>query len=170
MTSTVSTLTDYAQQVLDVAETALATTSAGAPDSVFLSASRPAWDCCPFLAVQVQSLGEEQTSPLTPGGTAQRSTLGSVILATYHVYAVRCAAGTGNQDGIPTDDEKSATALTVQEDGWALWNGFRAAVRNGDLFDTCTGVHFDGGTAIPEQGGCVGWIMQMRAYIPGIPS
>jgi hypothetical protein len=167
--STVSTLSDYADELLGVAIDALNTTAAGAPDRSYVSPAQPTFDCCPMLSVVVNSLTEEATSPAAPAGaTARRTTFGSIILAGYQVWAIRCAPSIdGNQ--LPSPSEIAASALEVQEDGWALWNGLRHAVARGDIFDSCVGVHFDGGVPINEQGGCVGWLFRIRAMIPGIP-
>ena len=166
--STVATLSDYSDAVLEVAIDALNTTTAGAPDRAYVSPAPPAFDCCPALMVHVASLTEEATSPGTPGGSARRGDFGSIILAGYQIWAIRCAP-VMDGDLLPAPSEIAASALEVQEDGWALWNGLRHAVKNGDIFERCTGVHFDGGVPIPEQGGCVGWTFRIRAMIPGIP-
>lgn len=168
--STVHTLTDYAEQVLLVSGDALATTDSGCPDRVFISPDAPVFDCCPFVNVYVSALREETTSPLSPTETALRTKFGSVILATFVISAVRCAANPMSIDNMPTAAAITASAAEVQQDGWALWNGIRDAQQNGLLFDGCIGLHFDGGVPIPEQGGCVGWVFSLRASIPGIPN
>ena len=169
--STVDTLGQYAAQVLAVAEDALSTTNAGVPDRTFLTAWPPAFDCCPFLAVATLPLREAPTSPLAPPEEqALRTRFGNVILAQYTIWAVRCAAQTPPGGDFPRTQDITEVALTVLQDGWALWNGIRHAHEDGDLFDGCLGVHFDGAVSIPEQGGCVGVQMQIRASIPGIPN
>jgi hypothetical protein len=167
--STVDTLSQYAETLLGICEDALATTDAGAPSNVYMDASIPALDCCPELCVVALPLGEDTTSPLAPTPeTALRTTFGNVILATYAIFATRCAAVPQKNGQPPTPAEKSAVARMVQQDGWALWNGVRHAVANGEIFDTCTGVYFDGVRILNAQGGCVGVIMTVRAMIPGI--
>lgn len=162
--TTLSQLTTVAQAILDTAVTILNTTAAMAPDSQFLSPSAPAFDC-EFVAVQVTRLSEENTSPLTPSmATGNRNRFGNVILASYVVYVVRCAPEMQGANP-PTDAAKTASATTVQEDGWALWNGFRE--EQDLLFDDCIGVHFEGGVPIQEQGAYVGWIFAFRAAIEG---
>lgn len=167
--SDVTSLSDYADAVLGVAVDSLATTTAGAPDRAYVSPAQPTFDCCPMLTVVVTGLSEASTSPTTPAEIpARRTDFGSVILAGYAVWALRCAPVIENGQ-LPSPSEIAAVALEVQEDGWALWNGLRHAHRRGDIFDGCLGVHFDGGVPINEQGGCVGWLFQIRAMIPGIP-
>jgi hypothetical protein len=131
----------------------------------------PAVDCCPALVLVVPSLTEASTSPLAPiEETALRSTLGRINLATYQVYALRCAAQMQKNGNPPTSAQKSAVAAAVQQDMWAIWNGVDDAVENGTIFDACTGVHFDGIRPIRSQGGCVGSLATFRAMIPGIPN
>jgi len=157
-------LTIVAQAVLDSSVAILNTTTAGAPTSQFLTPSKPAFDC-EFVAVQVARLGEEQTSPLTTSMIlGNRDRFGNVILATYILYVVRCAV---EWDGAnpPTDAAKTAGAAQVQEDGWALWNGWRD--EQPFIFDDCTGVHFDGGVPIQEEGAFVGWQFILRGMIEG---
>jgi hypothetical protein len=169
--SDIGTLSSYAQDLLDVCADALADTTAGTPADVFLDVDAPAYDCCPALVLVVPSLTEAATSPLAPvEATAQRSTLGRVNLATYQVYTLRCAAPMQKNGNPPTSADKQAVAVTVQEDMWAIWNGVNHAVQNGLIFDTCTGVHFDGIRPIRAQGGCVGSLATFRAMIPGVPN
>lgn len=169
--SDITTLNDQALALLDICEQALAATDAGAPTNVYLDASPPAIDCCPLLAIVALPLAEDVTSPLTPSpATALRTTLGNVIRVTYTIYAYRCAAVPQKNGQPPTPAEKTAVALTVQQDGWALWNGVRHAIANGLFGDTCLGVYFDPLRYLPAEGGCVGVVFQVRAQIDGIPN
>jgi hypothetical protein len=163
-TTSLAELTIVAQAVLDTTVTILNTTPALAPDSQFLTPSRPAFDC-EFVAVQVARLGEETTSPLTTAMVVgNRDRFGNVILATYVIYVVRCAPEMQGSNP-PTDAAKTASATTIQEDGWAIWNGWRD--QQDFVFDDCIGVHFDGGVPIQEEGGFIGWQFQLRAMIEG---
>lgn len=166
--STVASLWESAGELLLVMEDALAETVGGTPERSYVSPTEPAFDCCPFLTVYVSALGEAPTSEVGIGG--RRSTTGSVILATYQVIAVRCAPEPGTGTGLPSLQSIESAAQAVMEDGWALWNRMRAAVRCGEMFSECSEVYLDGGVPIPEQGGCVGWQFTIRAAIPGIPT
>jgi hypothetical protein len=169
--STVLSLWESAGELLLVAEDALSETSGGTPDRSYVSASEPAFDCCPFLTVYVSALTEDTTG-VGPGGVAggHRTGRGSIILATYQILAVRCAAPYGNKGvDVPTPEAIEAVAQLVTEDGWSLWNRIRSAVKCEEIFGTCSEVYFDGGVPIPEQGGCVGWRFTIRAALPGIP-
>lgn len=157
-------LTTVSQAILDTTVIILNTTPAMAPDSQFLTPSRPAFDC-EFVAVQVSRLAEETTLPLSSVPiTGNRNRFGNIILATFIIYVVRCAPQMYGENA-PTDAAKTASATTVQEDGWAIWNGWRE--EQGIVFDNCQGVHFDGGLPIQEEGGFVGWTFQLRAMIEG---
>lgn len=152
-----------AQVVLDEAVLILDTTTAMAPASQFLTAARPAFDC-EFVAVQTAFLQDDATSPLAILDTKKRNKFGEIILATFTIYVVRCAPMplSGNP---PTDAAKTANTLGILQDGWALWNGFRAA--QDDIFDGCLGVYFDSGIPIAESGGFVGWMFTIRVSIEG---
>lgn len=155
-------LTDLAQSILDASVAILDTTTALAPASQFLTPARPAFDC-EFVAVEIARLQEDNTAALGLS-VKRRGEFGNIILATFVIYVVRCAPQiTGAMP--PTDAAKTASAATVHEDGWALWNGLRS--QSDILFDSCLGVYFDGGLPILEQGGYVGWQFQIRASIEG---
>lgn len=156
-------LTITAQALLDTTITILDTTPAGAPESQYLTPAKPAFDC-EFVAVQVARLAEDTTAPLNLTQTKRRNVFGNIILATFVIYVVRCAPMMVGSSP-PTDAAKTASATTVQEDAWSLWNGIRD--QQDELFDNCLGVYFDGGLPIPESGGYVGWTFQIRASIEG---
>jgi hypothetical protein len=163
MTTNVGFLSFIAQNLLDTSAIILDTTPALAPTSQFLSPSRPAIDC-EFLAVQITRLAEDTTSPLGLTDMKRRNHFGNIILATFVIYVARCAPEMVGANP-PTDAAKTASALTVQEDGWALWNGIREY--QDSLFDGCLGVYFDGGIPIQEEGGFMGWQFQIRASVEG---
>lgn len=155
--------------LLDICEEAVAATDGGAITNAYLDASPPAWDCCPALVVVALPIDEDVTSPLTPDpATALRTTAGNVIRVTYSIWALRCAAPMQTNGNPPTPAEKTAVALLVQQDGWALWNGVRHAIANGLFGDTCTGVYFDPVRYVSQEGGCAGVTFQIRAQINGI--
>ena len=156
-------LTSVAQALLDESVSILATTDAGVPESYFITPARPAFDC-EFLAVQVARIAEDSTSPNAPRETRKRKYFGNIIAVTFLIYVVRCAPVPMGMKP-PTDIAKTLSAETVNQDAWALWNGIRVA--QDTIFDACEGVYFEGGVPIPEQGGYVGWLFQIRATIEG---
>lgn len=168
MASTIGTLGEFADQVLAVAAASLEHTDAGVPPRVYVSPTDPpTFDCCPFLAVSVTSLRERDTEPLTSGGDQKRNTVGAVNMVTYSVWAVRCAVP-WEPPVAPSVGELAASANEVLQDGWALWNGMRSAIRQGDIFTLCQGARLIGGDPVEEQGGCVGWVFTLEAMIEGI--
>lgn len=150
------------QAVLDRAVEIIETTTAGAPASRFVSVAKPAIDC-EFVAVQLGRLGDDNTTP-TGLDAKRRHVFGHVPLAMYEIYVVRCTTPLLNGQ-LPTDEAKTETALMVQEDAWALWNGLRDV--QDELFDGCTGVYIDFGLPLAERGGYVGWITSIRVPIEG---
>jgi hypothetical protein len=151
-----------AQVVLDTAVTILNTTDLGAPESQFLTPSRPSFDC-EFVAVQTTYLTDDTTSPMGLD-SKKRNKFGNLPMLTFLVYVVRCAPEIVGAK-LPSDAAKTQSALDVMQDGWALWNGFRAV--QDDIFDGCLGIYFDFGLPIQEQGGYVGWQFEIRASIEG---
>lgn len=167
--STITSLTTLAQALLTTSYHALQTTTEGAPALRYISPSAPAFDCCPALIVNVTSLSEEATSPLTPAAApGMRDKYGRIILAGFTITALRCAPPI-SKNGVVIAADIEAVAVIVEEDGWALWNGITCAIKNETWKDLCSIVHLDLSFAIPEQGGCVGWQFNLRAEIGGIP-
>ena len=168
-TNAMTNLTDLADLLLATAGACLAETTAGAPTLQYISPAFPAYDCCPSLIVSVAALSDESTSPLSPiAATGHRTLYGRVTLATLVITVLRCAAPV-QQDGSVLTADIEASAIEVQEDGWALWNCIDCAIRNEVFLDLCSIVHFDRAVAIREQGSCVGWEMILRCEINQIP-
>lgn len=161
--TTIAELGSVTQALLDEVVDILGTTTLGPPPNQFLSPATPAIDC-EFVAVETTYLQEDFTSPLAILETKKRNVFGNVIIATWVIWVVRCAPQMEGHNA-PTDAAKTEAALVVMEDGWALWNGLRAA--QDTLFDNCLGVYFDQGTPLREQGGYMGWTFQIRASIEG---
>lgn len=169
--STVSTLTEEAEALLAVAETALATTDAGVPGLSYISVDPPAFDCCPALIVTVGRVAEASTSPFTPVEESMvRPKIVGMILVTYTITVLRCAANPGANGSLPSPAAMQTVAAETQQDVLALWSGVTNAFKNGDIFDSCLGFHRDPMNPVREQGGCVGWTWDLRAKINGIPN
>lgn len=167
--SDINSLYDLAILLLETATDALVETDEGPPADRYLSPAAPAFDCCPALIVHVASLQEEITSPTGPPPvTGMRTRYGSIILAQLVINVLRCSTSPNPNGSVPLESV-TADAHMVQQDGWALWNGITCAIRDGTFKGLCEIVHFDRATTIPEQGGCVGWQMWLRAEIGGVP-
>lgn len=162
----VGDLHDLAVAVLGAAEQILATAIGGTPERSFVCHGLPALDCCDQLTVNVGAIGEAATAPLTALGSGQRHrSPGRVNLTTLVVTISRCYPSVADDGTPPSPTEQQAATETLNEDGWALWNGlFR---QSGDLFAACDGVFFDGLVPLPPQGGCAGYVFQIRFELPG---
>lgn len=171
--STVSSMYEITTALLDAIVAAMATTAAGAPDRSFISLGAPAFETdCAQAAVQVLTLTEEQTGPLSPSAqTGQRFKRGRMNLVGLVGYAMRCvevSEGNLNVYASPFDATLSAAAKAGYDDGWAIWNWVRAGVADGTLFGgRCSVVHFDGGIPAAPQGGLGGWQFSLRVELPG---
>lgn len=169
MTS-VTTLSEFAAELLEECTIALATTSGGAPDRTLISPSVPALDCCPMLAVDVRALGLEGTAPTAPGPVlGHRTFQGQLTLATLVATFVRCTPQpTGGDLSPPTQAALTVVSSQIQEDVWAVWNHLTNLVRAKELFAAgCMAVYLDGATPINEAGACAGWTVTVRAAISG---
>jgi hypothetical protein len=170
MVSTITTLSEYADALLQICEHSLSLTAEGVPDRVYVSPGIPAFDC-QQLTLFVSGISEAPTSPLAPiEETALRGKFGRLTLATYVIDVVRCSANPVTIDIPPSPASLTAVAHIVEDDMWAIWNGVQHAVANGEIFEHCLGVHFDSVAALPDQGGFCGCTFRLRASIPGIPN
>jgi hypothetical protein len=170
--STVDSLNDLCVQMLAAIEAALATTDAGVPGRQFVSAGTPAFDCCPFFCVHSLTLGLADTQPLFPPlEPAQRAHRASVNLAALHAYVIRCVPVSNDAGVPPAAADLTASGKAINQDGWAVWNHLKQAVRDKTLFPgTKTDVFFDGAVALDPAGGCGGWLFTVRVELGGIPA
>lgn len=170
--NSVTTLYDFAVELLNESISALATTSAGAPERAYVAVAQPALDCCPQLTVHVQQLGLDNTSPTSPSTVIGSRTpkQGQVNLVSFVVTTVRCTPQPqGNNLTPPTPDALQLCSLQITEDLWAIWNWLTNKIRtNPGLWEgRCMATYLD--TAIPlnEEGGCAGWQIPVRTSIQG---
>lgn len=152
-----------AVEVKDACVALLAETSGGAVDFAFVSPGEPALDCCPALFVHVSAVGEADTIAVNPLSAGLRHRTGRSNLATLLVTFVRC---------VPADDPVDVVALEAaaaqtNEDAWMLWTQLYRQQQDGTLFGLCETVFFDGISPLSIQGGCAGWVMQIRIELPG---
>jgi hypothetical protein len=176
--SDVSTLTDYAAELLDACSAAVATTIGGPIGRAFVASAVPALDCCPQLTVHVGGLQLEQTSPSTPVTAPghKLTTTGMLILAVYVVTVVRCQpVGSENRQVwvAPTPAELAAAAIASDQDLWAIWNTVAQKHNAGELFGgRCPAIYFDPPIPLLVEGACGGWQISFRpaidGYLPGV--
>lgn len=169
MPSTLQTPFEWAEDLLDVAAAALATTAGGAITRAFVAAGLPALDCCPQLTVHTAGHGILPTaSPgaLTPG---HRRTVGTVRYVRFIVTVVRCAPVPGQKGTPPTPAKQQAIASVINEDPLAIVDAVTKADAAGTLFGgLCREFYFDGATSLDPAGGCVGWVINFRASLEGL--
>jgi hypothetical protein len=170
--SDVSSLDGLCGTLLAACVAALATTDAGAPDRQFVSAGQPAFDCGDFVAVQSLMLGLAETQPLQPMlQPAQRVHSASMNLATLVAYAIRCVPTLDARGNPPSAAALSAAARVTNQDGFAIWDHLKKAIRDGSLFPGCrTPVFFDGGLSVVPSGARAGWQFTLRVELEGIPA
>lgn len=166
--STVASLHETAQDLLDVVEEAVATTAAGFTGKVALVPGTPALDAeCNTIYVWAQGIADEQTAPFGIAQAGQRRRLSWINLVALHAQVIRCLAS-GRTQNVPSAAQLSADARMVMEDGWAIWNAVSTAVRAGGLFGgPCSDVHFVGMTPYGPQGGMGGWTFQAQVALDG---
>lgn len=168
--SDVTTPYTWAAQLLDVAQQATANTFGGEILRAFVSPTKPALDCCPQLTVDVRALEVTTTTPNTPTANAQRKTVIHIVYqATFYITAVRCSSEADiDGEGLPEVAGMEKVARTVNEDVWAIWNAVAVAYRAGQIFDgKCLGFEPLPVNPINQQGGCVGWELAYKAWMPG---
>lgn len=140
----------------------------GAPERSFVSPGLPAWDCCEQMTVHIDSVFEADTSP---GGlaTGRRTTHGRVTQIAFVVSITRCVPtiGVNPQDDIPAIEDLQEAAEQINADGWALWNHLYNMVREGELFERCLLVDWDGMRSFAPSGGCGGWELRISVQLDG---
>ncbi len=160
-----SDLQDLAEDVLAAAEQILATTGNPQIARAFVAHGPPALDCCNQLAVHIGAIGEaatQATSILQPG---LRHSFARINLTTLLITVTRCHPSLDDTGMPPDPDSLTEAAAMLNADAWALWCGlFRM---RDELFEACDLVFFDGSTPLQPQGGCAGWVMQVRFELGG---
>lgn len=169
--NTVSTLNEFAQELLAEAESALATTSGGVPGRSYVALQQPAFDCCPMLTVHVSGMGLENTSPVAPSPVlGHRPQMGLLNLATFVITVVRCTPQpTGGQLTPPQVAALQVASAEVQQDLWAIWNRLTYRFADGMFEGRCFAVYLESAIPVNEAGMCAGWLITVRTAIQGYP-
>lgn len=171
--ATIDALGQVAQQLLDGALAALDLTTASRPELAYLSYFQPSLDSqCDQAVVYCAGIAEEQTNPGSPAPvTGKRAVHGRVNLATLQLLVARCiATGKTSNSGVyspPSPTQIGADAVTVMQDGWALWVNLAQQIRDGELFTACGDIHFDGIAPLAGEGGLAGWVGTFRVAVDG---
>ena len=173
--STTASVHEVASELLTTCEAILATTVGGPVQRAYLYPGLPALDfACDQVAVYQTGIQDEQTSPLSPiPQVGHRRALSWVNLVSLTVMAARCIHVGGTAGGgytPPGPAVLTADAEKVMEDGWALWCGISAAIRNDDLFGgTCNDIKLLGMVPMLPQGALAGWTLTIQFELGGIP-
>lgn len=167
-TTTVESLTDYADELLELAAAALVDTEGGEIDRAGLTAGAPSFDC-EQITVEVLSLGDASMTTFSSLGAGSRHTHGAVNLIGFRITVVReCIATIGENGEIPTIAEMRVDAVVVHQDVWAIWSRIRSTMAAGALFGgRCSKLFFDGARSLPIEGMTAGWTIDFRVNIPG---
>ncbi len=160
-----SDLHDLAADVLAAGQQILDTDDGPEIDRAFVSHGPPALDCCNQLAVHVAAIGEAPTGAASVLAPGSRHVTGRINLTTLVVTVTRCHPIVGEEAAIPAADDLTAGAAILNADAWSLWNGLYRM--KDTLFAACDLVFFDGLVPLGPEGGCAGWVFQIRFELPG---
>src|SRR5262249_6223539 len=138
----------------------------GAPEVQFVSSGQPALDCCPQLTVHAISVTEAGTQPAGLMG-GRRNVTGRITLVRLVVAISRCVPVQGRVGAPPNGTEQQAAASQTTAAAWALWNHLWNLWTADELFSCCGEVFWDGLRALPQNGGCGGWSLTLRASLDG---
>lgn len=166
--TTVSSLTAYADELLELANAALADTVGGSIDRAALSAGTPAFDC-EQITVEVLSIADAALSTQSPLGGGSRHIGGAVTLIGFRITVARDCIRIIDEDGDPpTVEEMHEDSEKVHQDVMAIWSRVRTLMNQGELFGgRCRKLFFDGARALPIEGNFAGWTIDFRVNIPG---
>ena len=163
---------EFLQAGVSALDTLVALGLDGAPDRAFISPGEPAADCCPQLTVHTLAVEEAPTEPTGPGGlaTGRRSSYGRINTPFFVMTLFRCVPVP--DQGLtkitpPSAEDQEAVARQLNADGWALWNHLYNRVRAEHLWSKCQRLFPGPLRALPQQGGCGGWVLTYRVRLDG---
>jgi hypothetical protein len=143
----------------------------GAPARAFVAPGDPALDCCDQLTVHTQTLNElGLNAGAGANARARAMSRGDKNEALLLIEITRCVPSPQQVNGrviLPAPAEMQAAAQLIAQDGWALWLGLSASLRDGDLSEVCEGAVRLGAQKLPPQGGCGGWIFTYQYPLGG---
>jgi hypothetical protein len=137
----------------------------GAPARAYVSPGLPALDCCDQLTVHAQQISDK---PISPGGLqAGKKCAARLAEVALVVTITRCIPIMGDSEDWPLPVVMDDAAAQLDADAWALWEYLYFLVCSEALFSLCKEVFWDGLTALVPQGGCGGWVMNLRVTLDG---
>ena len=130
---------------------------------------------CDQVVVLAGSVGEIPTRPSGPAEAAgqKHRIYGRLTGVTLNVAVSRCCIPVGDASGKvykpPTMTQLSAASEQLNADGWALWNGIfsRLVAEDFEFFTKCSSVAWEAMTPLGPRGACAGWLVTLRARLPG---
>lgn len=163
---------EFLQAGISALDTLIALGFDGAPERSFVSPGEPAADCCPQLTVHTISVDEAPTEPTGPGGLAagRRASYHRINQPSFAMTLFRCVPvpeQSLTKIVPPSVADETTAAQQINADGWALWNHLYNLVRAQELWSKCQGIFPGPLRALPQQGGCGGWLLIYRMRLDG---
>jgi hypothetical protein len=174
--STVNSPFALANQILEIAEAATATTvggqigvdpPVGAGGRAFVSPGLPSIDCFPFMAIFVSSQIVATTNPVGPLASGHKRLTGLVPQVSFGMVVARCAPPMVNGKTLPSVAAMEVVAQMVDQDMWAITDAMRKADFE-RTFGSCREFEHLGATPLDPTGGATGWTIRWKATIEGI--
>lgn len=128
---------------------------------------------CDQVVVLAGPVGELPARGTPPIGGARHRTQARLSGVTLNVAVSRCCIPMGKTNGQkytpPSMAELSAASEQLNADGWALWNGIfsRLVAEDFEFFTKCSAVVWETMTPLGPRGACAGWLVSLRAQLPG---
>lgn len=163
-------LADAAAELLLGVKAILVAGGREVPDRNFIAYEEPALDCCDQLTVHANLAAPAAVGPQTP--LARELSGMRVSLITFVVTLTRCVPQMDAQGNAPTAAAINGSAFGLYADAWTMWCGLDNAMRRKEppLFaGPCRPRMLDEIRAVPEQGSCAGWRVEMRASLNDDP-
>lgn len=171
--STITTPTEYAQELLDLANSALSFTTRGSIGRAYLSPGEPALDC-ETLTVQIAGFSEATTNPTSTFlAPFKRHVFGRVNLIAFRITVARDCIPTSSDNGRrpPLPAELQAAAEDIHEDVWAIWTRVYREMREGNLFGgRCDSLFMTSAEELETSGGVGGYTIDLATNIAGLLS
>lgn len=163
---------EFLQAGISALDTLVALGLDGAPERAFVSPGEPAADCCPQLTVHTVGIEEAPTEPTGQGGLAagRRASFHRINQPSFTMTVFRCVPTADQQLTKvvpPSVADSEAAAQQLNGDAWALWNHLYNMVRQQALWSKCQGIFPGPARALPQQGGCGGWVLIYRVRLDG---
>lgn len=143
----------------------------GAPGCAYIAPGPPPWDTYPCVIAYTSGPAVADTFPLQPSlSPGHRTTRhGEVNLVAMSVVVLRCAWEPSDEAPDTIDgDAITRSARQSSADLWAALSGIRQAKREERLFAPEDREFFiDPTVAVNQQGGAVGWQVNLRTQLDG---